>query len=40
MADYSNYDYGLIVANVKFVLDARNAIKGVEKRKRIVRLEI
>ena len=39
MTDYSNYDYGFIVLNVKFALDTRNATENVKMGKeKIVRL--
>ncbi len=37
VTDHSNFDYNLIVANSKLIVDTRNALKGINK-KHIVRL--
>jgi nucleotide sugar dehydrogenase len=37
VTDHSNFDYNLIVANSKLIVDTRNALKGIQK-KHIVRL--
>ncbi len=37
MTEHSNFNYDLIVSHSKLIVDTRNALKGINK-KRIVRL--